>query len=246
VGVANKSALMGRPAARVHDNIVNQPAGQALTILAIGSVSIVNNHFNSEVSGTEFFDLLAGGVRIVNLGGLNRLGTPGIGGAISSVGAISGADTNYTSFSRNPSADLLFPNGNTLFNNNQTRVGIQNTSLTSQWIFSVDDIGFDGNQSEELGGRRLSDQVILLAVNTVLWATSLRATDSRFKEIIDVDKPTVVRFSLMTLSTLMNNTTNNQGDHCIFAFNAFAVANNPRVFERNQVLDARLCPPDPQ
>lgn len=246
VGVANTSALMGRPAARVHDNIVNQPAGQALTILAIGSVSIVNNHFNSELSGTEFFELLAGGVRIVNLGGLNRLGTPGIGGAIPSVDAISGAKTNNTSFSRNPSADLLFPNGNTLFNNNQTRVGIQNTSLTSQWIFSVDDIGFDGNQSDDLGGRRLSERVILFAMNTVLWATSLRASDSRFKEIMDVDKPTVVRFSLMTLSTLMNNTTNNQGDHCIFAFNAFAVANNPRVFERNQVLDARLCPPDPQ
>jgi hypothetical protein len=89
VGVANTSALMGRLAARVHDNIVNQPAGQALTILAIGSVSIVNNHFNSELSGTEFFDLLAGGVRIVNLGGLNRLGTPGIGGAIKSVVALS-------------------------------------------------------------------------------------------------------------------------------------------------------------
>jgi hypothetical protein len=243
VGVANTSALMGRPAARVHDNIVNQPAGQALTILAIGPVSIVNNHFNSELSGTESLDLLAGGVRIVNLGGLNRLGTPGIGDAIPSFVAVSGAKTNYTSFSRNPSADLLFPNGNTLFNNNQTRVGIQNTSLTSQWIFSVDDIGFDGNQSDDLGGRPLSGQVILFAVNTVLWATSLRASDSRLKEIMDVDKPTVVRFSLITLSTLMNNTTNNQGDHCIFPFNAFAVANNPDVFEGNQVLDATLCRP---
>lgn len=243
VGVANTSALMGRPAARVHDNIVNQPAGQALTILAIGPVSIVNNHFNSELSGTEFFDLLAGGVRIVNLGGLNRLGTPGIGGASKSVGAISEAKTNYTSFSRNPSADLLFPNGNTLFNNNQTRAGIQNTSLTSQWIFSVDDIGFDGNQSDDLGGRYLSERVILFAVNTVLWATSLRASDSRLKEIIDADKPTVVRFSMITLSTLMNNTTNNQGDHCIFAFNAFAVASPASVFEGNQVLDATFCRP---
>jgi hypothetical protein len=41
----------------------------------------------------------------------------------------------------------------------------------------------------------------------------------------------------------MNNTTNNQGDHCIFPFNAFAVANNPDVFEGNQVLDATLCRP---
>ena len=250
VGVANTSALMGRPAARVHDNIVNQPAGQALTILAMGSVSIVNNHFNSELSGTEFFDLLAGGVRIVNLGGLNRLGTPGIGGAIKSVGAISGAKTNNTSFSRNPSADLLFPNGNTLFNNNQTRVGIQNTSLTSQWIFSVDDIGFDGNQSEELGGRRLSDQVILFAVNTVLWATTLRASDSSLKEILEARQSKAFRISLITLSILMNNTTNNQGDHCIFAFNTNAIASPPLVTDGNQVLDATFCrqffPPQPQ
>ena len=240
VGITNVSALMGRPAARVHDNIVSQPAGQALTILAIGSVSVVNNHFNSELSGTEFFDLLAGAVLIVNLAGLNRFGTPGIGGMNSSTGLIAGTPTNYTTFARNPNTNLLFPNGNTLFNSNQTRLGIQNSSLTSQWIFSVDDIGFDGNQSDDLGGLRLSDRIIL-TLNTVLWGVTLRANDNRFKEILDLRQSNSVRFSLLTLSILMNNTTTNQGDHCIFAFNTNTVASPPLVNGGNQILDARLC-----
>lgn len=254
--IANTSTLIGRPAARVHDNIVSQPAGQALTIFAIGPVSIINNHFNSELSGTEFFDLLAGGVLIINLGGLNRLGMPGIGGAIASVGTISRTSTNNTSstratnstatpnnqatFPRNPNADLLFPNGNTLFNNNQTRLGIQNNSLTSQWIFSTDDIGFDGNQSDNLGGLHLPNAGII-AVNTVLWATTLRANDSRFKEIFDLQQSNTFRLSLITLSILMNNTTNNQGDHCIFTINALAVASRPLVTNGNQVLDTKFC-----
>ena len=241
VSVANTSALMGRPAIRVHDNMVSQPAGQALTVLALGSVSVVNNHFNSELSGTGFYDRLAGSVLIVNLAGLNRLGTPGIGGTIASTGAIAGTPTNYASFARNPNTNLLFPNGNTLFNNNQTRLGIQNNSLTSQWIYSVDDIGFDGNQSDDLGGLRLSDRVII-AVNTVLWAMTLRASDNRFKEILDIGQTNSARFSLLTLSILMNNTTNNQGDHCIFALNALNNLASPSlVTDRNQVLDARLC-----
>ncbi|NJK65329.1 MAG: carboxypeptidase regulatory-like domain-containing protein [Richelia sp. CSU_2_1] len=250
VGVANTSALLGRPAARVHDNIVNQPAGQALTIFAIGPVSVVSNYFNSELSGIEFFDRLAGAVLIVNLGGLNRLGTPGIGGINASPGAFSGAE-NINSFvaPQNSQPNLLFPDGNTLFNNNQTRSGIKNTSLTSQWIFSIDDIGFDGNQSECLGGIPIQKTGIL-AINTVLWAITLRASDSRFKEILEVGQRSSARVSLLTLSILMNNTTNNQGDRCIRAINALnAIAIPPLITDGNQVLDARFCeqffPPQP-
>ncbi|MCU0541833.1 MAG: carboxypeptidase-like regulatory domain-containing protein [Oscillatoriaceae cyanobacterium Prado104] len=241
--IANQSALIGRSAARVHDNIVSQPAGQALTIGAIGPVSITNNHFHSEVSGTEFFDLLAGSVLIVNFGGLNRLGTPGLAGTVSSTEAIYGKafrSEKKAQFTRNPDTELLFPNGNTLFNSNQTRSGSQNTSLTSQWIFSTDDIGFDGNQSDCLGGFPLKERI--LAVNTVLWATTLRATDSRFKEILDLGQETSVRTSLITLSILMNNTTNNQGDHCIFTLNTNPVATPPLVTEGNQILDTKWCP----
>ncbi len=241
--IANTSLPIGKSAARVHDNIINQPAGQALTILASGPVSVVNNYFNSELSGTEFFEQLAGTILIVNLGGLNRLGMPGFGGINASNGALSGAE-NSNSFvaPKNSQPNLLFPDGNTLFNNNQTRSGIKNTSLTSQWIFSIDDIGFDGNQSECLGGIPIQKTGTLVAINTVLWATTLRASNSRFKEIIDANKSNSIRTSLVTLSTLMNNTTTNQGDHCIFAINAFnAIASPALLFAGNQVLDTTFC-----
>jgi hypothetical protein len=245
--VTDISVLLGRAAAQVHNNQVNQPAGRALTILALGPLSIANNHFNSERSGPEILETLVGAVLIINVGGLNRPGTPGIGGTIAATGAIAGTTlgaANLATFPRNASAEFLFPSGNTLFNSNQTRSGNPNESLSSQLIFSVDDIGFDGNQSDHLGGLRLSDTVII-AVNTVLWATTLRANGSRFKEILDFGQRSSLRFSLLTLSTLMNNTTNNQGDHCILANGVNAlnpIASGPLVTNGNQVLDTRLCP----
>jgi Carboxypeptidase regulatory-like domain/Right handed beta helix region len=245
VGVTDTTPqLLGRPAARVHDNIVNQPAGQALTLLALGPVSVVNNYLNSELSGIEKLELLVGAVFILNLGGLNRVGNPGISGAIASIGALTGT-TSFTTaasyFARSPNADLRLPNGNVLFNNNQTRLGSQNTSVVSQLIFSADDIGFDGNQSDDLGGIRFSEKVkTTLAINTLLWAATLRANDTRFKEVLEPEELGSVRISLLTLSMLVNNTTNNQGDHCIFAFNADP--SRVLVTTGNQVLDATLCP----
>jgi hypothetical protein len=70
----------------------------------------------------------------------------------------------------------------------------------------------------------------------------LRLTDSRFKEVIEGQQSSSVRVSLLTLSTLMNNTTNNQGDHCIFAFNTLDNMASPHlVTDGNQVLDAEFC-----
>jgi hypothetical protein len=44
---------IGKLAARVHDNVVDQPAGGALFIEAFGSLSILNNRFDSELSGSK-------------------------------------------------------------------------------------------------------------------------------------------------------------------------------------------------
>jgi hypothetical protein len=245
VGVTNTiPQLLGRPAARVHDNIVNQPAGQALTLLALGPVSVVNNYLNSELSGIEKLEPFVGAVFILNLGGLNRVGSPGISGAIASIGALTGTTSFTTAASllaRSNKADLRLPNGNVLFNNNQTRLGSQNTSVVSQLIFSADDIGFDGNQSDDLGGRRLSEKVkATFAINTLLWAATLRANDTRFKEVLESEEIGSIRFSLLTLGILLNNTTNNQGDHCIVVSNA--APSHPLVNAGNQVWDATGCP----
>lgn len=193
-----------RPAARVHDNVVDQPAGQALRIISSGPVSVLDNQFNSELSRTEIsdnipLDMLAGAVLI----------TDNIGSIYSREVRTDAISTGV--FSRRAQFSLGLPNGNILFNSNQVRVGLANKSLTSLLIFSKDDIGFIGNQSDNF-----SDRTLL--VNTLLLASTLRASNNRFKEAGEI-KENQMLLSLSTISSLMNNTTNNQGDHCIRATN---------------------------
>ncbi len=200
----------GRAAACIHDNIVDQPAGQALTLLAIGPLSILDNKFNSELTDPGSS---AGGVQIFNIGGIQNI------------------PTIQNRFMRKEGTDLRFPNGNTLFNSNQTRVGSANKNIYSQLILALDDLGFDGNQS-------YNHKLETLFANTFLFAVTLRASDNRFRERIAFDKETETLFSLFTLTTLLNNTTNNQGDHCIAALSLTPVglATPAVIDEGNQFL----------
>jgi hypothetical protein len=193
----------GLHAARIHDNIVHQPAGHALRLLGLGPTSICDNRFVSDRSGPEVLERLAGLVLVVTLGGTGRL-----------------------------------PAGPTLFNSNQTHLGGQAASLTSQLISATDDIGFDGNQCVALTeGLILTDTVSLFA-NTFLLGRTLRATHSRFKEPPG-SRRQAFKISLLTRTSLLNNTNNNQGDHCIFAFNT---APGGHVdFTGNQVVNDALC-----
>lgn len=58
------------PAASVHENVVEQPAGLALRIGALGPLQITDNAFSSELSGTSTFERMAGTVLIFNAGGI--------------------------------------------------------------------------------------------------------------------------------------------------------------------------------
>jgi hypothetical protein len=204
------------PAARVHDNIVEQPAGQALRITAFGPVSVLGNYFRSELSGTEVLDFVAGAVLIRN------------------VWQSSGIQARAAARANISSATLVNwgrVNGNILFNGNQTLVGANNGGFTSQLILSMEDIGFDGNQSDNLKNGFLSS-------NTLLVGATLRASDNRLKELGDERRPPA---SLLTLTAMLNNTTNNQGNHCIVAFNQDP--QRPAIAQGNQVLHvgARGC-----
>ncbi|HEV8486162.1 MAG TPA: right-handed parallel beta-helix repeat-containing protein, partial [Blastocatellia bacterium] len=193
----------GRHAARLHDNIVHQPAGQALRLFAIGPSSICDNLFSTELSGPQTLERLGGTVLLLAVGGTTRL-----------------------------------PAGLILFNSNQSQIGAGAISLTSQLILSTDDIGFDGNQSVALtDGLVLTDTLSLFA-NTLLISRTLRATDSRFKESPG-SRAQALKFSLMTLTNLLNNTNNNQGDHCILAVNT--APGRPANIAGNQVVDSTLC-----
>ena len=98
-----------------------------------------------------------------------------------------------------------------LLNNNQTCLTLAGGSLFSQLIITMDDLGFDGNQSDVLG------EIQVLACNTLLYGATLRASDSRFKEPLGKTTLDPLKSSLLALSGNLNNTTNNQGNHCIVA-----------------------------
>ena len=122
------------------------------------------------------------------------------------------------------------PNGNTLFQNNQTRLGPENRSVMSQLILTADDLGFSGNQSDIMSTSH--------KINTLLGGITLRAGDSRFKERI-IQGQTATKASLLSITKLLNNTHNNQGNHCIIA-TSLMEALNPylgyKLSEGNQVM----------
>ncbi|MEM0924166.1 MAG: hypothetical protein AAGI13_14040, partial [Pseudomonadota bacterium] len=69
----DNSPASAKPALRLHDNVVHQPMGRALTVAAAGPVSINANHLTAERSGSEQLDLLAGVALVINLAGTGGL-----------------------------------------------------------------------------------------------------------------------------------------------------------------------------
>ena len=195
----------GRYAVRIHDNIVQQPVGQALRVFAFGPVSVGGNRLNTDITGPEALERLAGAVLILNAGDGRRL-----------------------------------PAGLTLFDSNQTRLGPGGESFTAQLIWALDDLGYDANQCNALTNGIAIGNTASFFLNTFLLAPTLRATNSRFKEPTGKGE-SAFAISLLSRSTLLNNTNNNQGDHCIFAVNT--LAGRPANATGNQTLDDRLCPP---
>jgi hypothetical protein len=140
------------------------------------------------------------------------------------------------------------PDGNTLFNDNQTRLGPRTRSAIAQLIITTDDLGFDGNQCDMMPTLEnlaftaiapgLAQTPFVSLINTVLVGYTLRATDSRFKETL-VEQFRLRALSLLSISYTLNNTTTNQGNHCIIAaslLEAAYPARNMRVSEGNQSL----------
>lgn len=99
---------------------------------------------------------------------------------------------------------------------------------SDQLVAALDDAGYQGNQS-------LSERSGNLFANVVVFGGTLRAVGNRFAE-----RGPETLLSLFTLAARMNDTSLNQGDHCIIA-----VDQNPAMTEvkvGNQVLDpGPLC-----
>ena len=234
---ASTALINPRPAARVHENVVDQPAGLALYIAAYGPLSCTDNSFNSELSGTNALELAAGTVLIINIGG-TQVAPPSIqvkAGAAQPAPA--GAEASPSSareshaFRRNPEALALLPRGHTMFNDNQSRTGAANISATCQIIATFDDLAYQDNQSQ-------SDRPDGVWSNAFLGGATVRATGNR---LIEAGPNTPM--SLFTVGSRMNDTSLNQGDHCIIAVDLNPDPAMAIVQQGNQVLyPSTLCP----
>jgi hypothetical protein len=196
-----------RPAARIHENLVDQPVGRALYASALGPVQCTDNAFSSELSGPSEEERLAGTVFLYDAGGI----------------ATAGAGNTAWRPARAAGAATVLPGGNVMFTANQSRTGQGNTSTACHVIATLDDLAYQDNQSASL---RSGD----LFANVMLTATTLRATGNRLSE-----RGPETKLSLFTQAINMNNTSFNQGDHCIVATDA-----NPAMAEvttGNQVLN---------
>jgi hypothetical protein len=206
----------GVPAAKIHDNIVSQPLGQALALGALGPVSVLDNQFTSRGvllrTNPISLSFIASTVFIINLGVSNELygqiwTFSGLTGTQLATGAGATDEAIIVPGLDDAHLGRYLANGNVLFADNQVSLDLMETgvgfALSSIMIFSLDDIGFHANQCD----CNLLDD--FLFTQAVLFGFSVRVSDNRFKEgVINA------LFSAMTAG-LLNATTNNQATHCL-------------------------------
>lgn len=230
----------GIPAVKVHDNIVTQPVGRALTILAFGPVSVVGNQLTSQ--GADFranpLSLLAATVFILNLGVsqdlLAFLLLASYRNLAYSDKAMFSADYNATrgDSSRIPKFFYL-PSGTVLFTNNQTMLDLRTEEresvFSSQLIASLDDVAYNGNQ---LTCTSFFDVIL---TNTSLFGVTVRSNDNRCQEGLSS-----TLYSLFSYG-LVNTATSNQATHCLHVLgNLVTEADNMVLFTFNCLEDSRL------
>lgn len=244
----------GVPAVRIYDNIVAQALGRALSIKALGPVSVKGNQLTSQGVMSDYStpSFVASTVGIFNLGISNELYLQQLlfsGEAIPDSGVGVPQDPEFIMEPRRGVDDSqLFAyigNGNIMFNDNQVVLDLMDKtgfkfSLTSIGLFTLDDIAFTDNQCDANFDFVLDDFVI---ANTLLVGWSLRATGNRFKENIFS-----CLYSALTLSFFANMTAINQGSHCIQGINLIDfMGSNVEVNKPNAVMFDiwKLCGDDP-
>jgi hypothetical protein len=239
----------GIPAVKIHDNIITQPLGQALFIMAFGPVSVIGNQLTSQ--GADFkvnpVSLVAGSVFILNLGiskdlmrvlflsGFKYMASAKM--AAPPLGLTSGGTTGRTAAGF-AASDLLgiiqrilyLPSGNVLFANNQTTLDLRsvepNFAFSSQLIASLDDVAYTSNQSE------CTSFVDFLYTDAAIVGVSIRSNDNRFQEGFTIALNSLFSFGFL------NTAASNQATHCLQVYGAKTVY-DPLD---NIVIDPSGCP----
>lgn len=188
-------------AARILGNHVEQPVGCALIARIFGDAHINDNTLASQRSAVGGLDASVGTVLLANLAGVNNAALPVAVSGVS-LEPIAGVAAGAAGAAR---AAALLPTGAIQFNDNQARAGAMHTAPIVQALVGYDDLGFADNQCR-------SDQAGRLYANTVLMAATLRACGNRLRE-----PAARTNLSLLTIASRANDTSLNQGDHCIVA-----------------------------
>jgi len=243
-------AQAGGPAARIHDNIVVAPIGPALSLMALGPVSVENNEFTSRgIDPSAATRYSAATVFILNLASATELDAlrtfesyvysasidkPG-SGALGSPEELKNTESPRLNY---------FIDGDILFVGNQVTLealgspepaeieeyarlvsaGALKANLRSSVLIAgLDDIGFADNQCQCLIGEWAR---IFLMTDAIVIGFSVRMADNRLKEVAPL-----LLYSGFT-SGKMNATTNNQSSRCILAYGPIS----RRVYEGNRIL----------
>jgi hypothetical protein len=208
----------GYPALNVHDNIVSVPVGRALSVVALGPVSVQGNQLTSNGMDSDMTEtVIAGAVGILNLGITPEFFLQYLAFAFINSGTPPGVTEGRPGLD-DERLGMSLTNGNVLFTDNQVSLNLVESgtsiSFSSILIFSLDDIGFQNNQCE----CNMFDDFVL--AHAIIAGVSVRVSDNRFKDpsILDFIRREGVGFSLsaITVGLFMNTTTDNQSTHCLW------------------------------
>ncbi len=208
----------GFPALKVHDNIVSVPVGRALSVVALGPVSVQGNQFTSNGMDFDMTEtVIAGAVSILNLGVTTEFFLQYLAFAFITYGAAPGVTEGRPGLD-DERLGMSLTNGNVLFNDNQVSLNLVESgislSFSSILILSLDDIGFQNNQCE----CNMFDDFVL--AHAIIAGMSVRVSDNRFKDpsLLDFIRKEGVGFSFsaITVGLFMNTTTDNQSTHCLW------------------------------
>jgi hypothetical protein len=228
-------------AARIHDNVVVCPQGQALIVLGLGSMSIIGNTLTSQGIGQQppvglGLNILGRCVAIAN-SGLMPLGS-GFVSVDSKQGFANRISYNSSTYATKLSQ---IPDGRVVFHSNQVTLRVAKRTeplvYNAVAIISFDDISLQDNQilSEIAGQGTLtldnnSYTVPPLLIDVFTLAPTVRASGNRFTEL-----PLGALFSYFSVGVL-NSATGNQATHCLL-IQGGQVINSP-----NQILIDTFCP----
>jgi hypothetical protein len=221
----------------VEENSVDVILGQALSLGALGPVSVVSNRFISR--GLVARDLVAI-VRGQAAGLVNALTHLSALVSIVNLGSAAGTLNYSTALSTGATfgtaavRGVVTAPGTVLFDDNVCSLvldpgpltGVQGPGLPPAiLVLSLDDVGFQDNQC---------DCVIpagTMFVANALFGISVRAVSNRFKET-----PGRALYSAFTFG-VMNMTAHNQANHCLLVMGTLRMQDRP-----NHVLNSAACP----